>query len=142
MGQYDFPAMIDYILSQTNSSSLNYIGHSQGTTSLLVCLSVRPEYNKKVSQAHIFAPSAYRKKVPKSLLVYSFLRFLVSESKIASNESKIMLMNSLCVFSSRVPLNISHDSRTDTVNSGFWSYGDFCESARESAKRFAVTMTS
>jgi lysosomal acid lipase/cholesteryl ester hydrolase len=99
MGQFDYPAVFDYILSQTNSTSLNFIGHSQGTTSLLVCLSVRPEYNQKINKAHIFAPSAYRKKVPKSLIVYSFLRFLVSESEIVFNESKIMLMNLNICFS-------------------------------------------
>jgi pimeloyl-ACP methyl ester carboxylesterase len=78
MGIFDYPAIIDYILSQTNNSQLNFIGHSQGTTSLLVLLSLKPDYNDKINQAHLFAPPAFRKKLPKSLIVYNFLRFLVS----------------------------------------------------------------
>ena len=35
MGKYDIPAMVDYVLNQTKSTKLNYIGHSQGTTTLI-----------------------------------------------------------------------------------------------------------
>lgn len=77
MGTYDFAADIDYILEQTNNTSINFIGHSQATTSLLVLLSMRPNYNDKLNQAHLFAAPAFRKKLPKSFLVYNFLRYLV-----------------------------------------------------------------
>ncbi|XP_031635425.1 lipase 3-like [Contarinia nasturtii] len=53
---YDHPAVIDYILAQTNSSQLYYVGHSQGTTTLLVLLSKRPEYNDKINVASLMAP--------------------------------------------------------------------------------------
>jgi lysosomal acid lipase/cholesteryl ester hydrolase len=32
MGMHDLPAIIDHVLAQTNSTSLKYIGHSEGTT--------------------------------------------------------------------------------------------------------------
>lgn len=59
MGVYDQPAIVDYILAKTNASKLYYIGYSQGTTSLLVMLSERPEYNDKIYAASLLAPVGY-----------------------------------------------------------------------------------
>jgi predicted alpha/beta hydrolase len=67
IGFYDLPAMIDYVLNFTKKKKTFYVGHSQGTTSLLVLLSSRPEYNEKIIQAHLMAVSAYRKVLPSSL---------------------------------------------------------------------------
>lgn len=64
IGFYDLPAMIDYVLEATNSSKVFYIGHSQGTTSLLVLLSMRPEYNQKIIHAHLMAPAVFMKSFP------------------------------------------------------------------------------
>lgn len=61
MGIYDHPAVIDYVLMRTESKTMNFIGHSQGTTSLLVLLSMKPEYNEKISIASLMAPIAYLK---------------------------------------------------------------------------------
>ncbi|CAH1105282.1 unnamed protein product [Psylliodes chrysocephalus] len=59
MGRFDIPNTIDYILAQTQQTSLFHIGHSQGTTSFYVMNSLRPEYNSKI-KAHIsLAPVAY-----------------------------------------------------------------------------------
>jgi lysosomal acid lipase/cholesteryl ester hydrolase len=66
IGLYDLPAMIDYMLKETKSSKTFFVGHSQGTTSLLVLLSTRPEYNQKIIQAHLMAPAAFMKNWPKS----------------------------------------------------------------------------
>jgi len=39
MGQYDQPAQIDYILSQTGETRLAaYVGHSQGTSQMFTAL--------------------------------------------------------------------------------------------------------
>lgn len=59
MGVYDQPAIIDYVLAKTNTSKVHYIGYSQGTTSLLVMLSERPEYNDKICAASLMAPVGY-----------------------------------------------------------------------------------
>jgi lysosomal acid lipase/cholesteryl ester hydrolase len=56
IGFYDLSAMIDFVLKKTNSAKTFYVGHSQGTTSLLVLLSTRPEYNQKIMQAHLMTP--------------------------------------------------------------------------------------
>jgi lysosomal acid lipase/cholesteryl ester hydrolase len=59
MGFFDLPAMIDYMLKETNSLRTFYVGHSQGCTSLLVLLSTRPEYNQKIIQGHLFNPAIF-----------------------------------------------------------------------------------
>ena len=59
IGSYDLSAMIDYVLNKTKSTQLFYVGHSQGATSLLVLLSMRPDYNQKIFQAHLFTPAAF-----------------------------------------------------------------------------------
>lgn len=59
MGIYDLAAIIDYVLKETDHSKTYYIGHSQGTTSLLVLLSEKSEYNRKICAASLMAPVGY-----------------------------------------------------------------------------------
>lgn len=59
IGFYDVSKTIDYVLEKTKSRSLNVVCHSQGCTSLLVMLSTRPEYNKKVSSAYLSTAPVY-----------------------------------------------------------------------------------
>jgi pimeloyl-ACP methyl ester carboxylesterase len=59
IGIYDLPAMIDFMLEETKASKAFYVGHSQGTTSLFVLLSTRPEYNDKIIQAHLMSPVVF-----------------------------------------------------------------------------------
>jgi len=44
----DIPAMVDYILNQTDQRQLFYIGHSQGTMIPFAKLSTDPEFNTKI----------------------------------------------------------------------------------------------
>lgn len=67
IGFYDVPAMIDHMLATTNSSRTFYVGHSQGTTSIAVLLSMRPEYNDKIIQSHLMAPAVFMKNFPHPL---------------------------------------------------------------------------
>ncbi|CAG9840502.1 unnamed protein product, partial [Diabrotica balteata] len=61
IGVYDIPAVIDYILNVTHQSSLYYVGHSQGCTTVFVMGSERPEYNEKIKLAVALAPGAIYK---------------------------------------------------------------------------------
>jgi pimeloyl-ACP methyl ester carboxylesterase len=67
IGLYDVSAMIDFVLKKTNSAKTFYVGHSQGTTSLLVLLSTRPEYNQKIIQTHLLAPAIFMENFPHAL---------------------------------------------------------------------------
>ncbi|CDW83495.1 ab-hydrolase associated lipase region family protein [Stylonychia lemnae] len=44
MGDYDLPAMIDYILTLTKNQKLAFIGHSQGTSQMFYALSHNEQY--------------------------------------------------------------------------------------------------
>lgn len=59
IGTLDLPPTIDFILSETKFKKLNYIGYSQGTTSLFVLLSSKPEYNSNIEIASLMAPVAF-----------------------------------------------------------------------------------
>lgn len=59
IGIFDLPAMIDYVLKQTNQKNLHYAGHSQGTTAFWVMASERPEYNAKIRSMQALAPVAF-----------------------------------------------------------------------------------
>ena len=56
---YDLKSIIDYVLAVSEQPSLYYVGHSMGTTALLVLLSARPQYNQRVRIAALLAPVAY-----------------------------------------------------------------------------------
>jgi lysosomal acid lipase/cholesteryl ester hydrolase len=45
----DIPSTVDYVLAQTEKSSLTYIGFSQGTATAFAALSVNLELNKKIN---------------------------------------------------------------------------------------------
>ncbi|XP_013144241.1 PREDICTED: lipase 1-like [Papilio polytes] len=61
LGNFDVPAIIDYILNVTGEMKLFYIGHSQGTTNFFIMASLRPEYNRKIYLSIQLAPIAYFK---------------------------------------------------------------------------------
>lgn len=72
IGVYDLPAIINYALDTSNTTSLTYCGYSQGTTAFFVLLSMRPEYNSKISTAHLMAPVAFMRFPPR------IIKFLAS----------------------------------------------------------------
>uniref|UniRef100_A0A182P818 Potential DNA-binding domain-containing protein n=1 Tax=Anopheles epiroticus TaxID=199890 RepID=A0A182P818_9DIPT len=59
VGSIDIPNMIDYILARTGQQSLQYVGHSQGTTAYWVMMSQHPYYNRRIKSMHALAPAAY-----------------------------------------------------------------------------------
>lgn len=74
MGIYDHAAVIDYILKETGNEKLFFVGHSQGTTSLMVLLSERPEFNEKIHAASLMAPSGYMSNVNWALRLLTLSR--------------------------------------------------------------------
>ncbi|KAG7300597.1 hypothetical protein JYU34_014891 [Plutella xylostella] len=58
-GMFDLPAVTDYVLDNTRSKKLSYVGHSQGTAAFFVLASTRPEYNKKFNVAVCLGPIAW-----------------------------------------------------------------------------------
>lgn len=56
---YDVTSAIDHILATTGQEKVLYVGHSMGCTEFLTTMSMRPEYNDKVSAAVLLAPPAY-----------------------------------------------------------------------------------
>ena len=68
IGLYDLPAMIDYMLHTTESSKTFYVGHSQGGAAFLVCMSMLPKYNEKITQAHLLAPVSFQRNMPHPLM--------------------------------------------------------------------------
>jgi len=57
-GTYDIPAIINKITEVTGSIKVNYIGHSMGSTSVLVMASQKPEMVKRLSLVILLAPVA------------------------------------------------------------------------------------
>lgn len=99
IGVFDLPAMIDYVLAQSEKSKLHYIGHSQGTTAFFVMCSQRPEYNDKIIMMNALAPVAYAKHI-KSPVVRAFTPFLYTLDvnfvvHFTYYSSSISLINSL-----------------------------------------------
>ena len=66
---FDFPANIEYVLSQTGARKLNIVAHSEGTTQTLAALSrpspQLPKPADKISAVVLLAPVAFLNHVPK-----------------------------------------------------------------------------
>jgi len=59
VGEYDIPAMIDTIRSETGAEKIFYTGFSMGTTTFLAMANTRPEYQEYIHLASLLAPVAY-----------------------------------------------------------------------------------
>ena len=59
MGLYDTPAAIEYVLSESGSSKLSYVGHSMGTTAFFIAMDRHPSLQEKVEKMVALAPAAY-----------------------------------------------------------------------------------
>lgn len=102
-GFYDLAAELDYALGVTGQPSLYYIGHSMGTTTLLVLLSARPEYNSRIRQASLLAPVVYFQH-PRGLMASALPVSKKFERDLRASHVEVLplgtvpltLMNSLC----------------------------------------------
>lgn len=95
--------MISYILRTTNSSSLHYVGHSQGFTSFLVMSIMRPKYNANIITAQAMAPVAIMGRM-KNDVVRTVSQFI--------DEFQVGTYNNVTLFVYNVYINITaHDLR-------------------------------
>lgn len=94
------PASIDYILSKTKQSKLQYIGHSQGSTAFFVMASEKPDYNDKIEMMHALAPGAFMAHT-RSPLIRAVVPFLpaLEVGKVFSFENvHLILVFTYCRF--------------------------------------------
>ncbi|XP_013183293.2 lipase 3-like [Amyelois transitella] len=108
-GNFDLPAVIDYILAVTRRQKINYIGHSQGTTDFLAMASLRPKYNDKIQVSILLAPVAWMSNIvspiPKLLshVTQQLKIFLDSagySELLASHQLTHLILEYLCQVSS------------------------------------------
>lgn len=99
IGQYDLAVMIDYVLAYTRQPKLFYVGHSQGTTTLMVLLSTRPEYNEKIAQAHLLAATAFQKYLPHPII--KAIARPLNDALVASGQ-KIINLGNILIFGSPI----------------------------------------
>lgn len=72
MGEFDLPAVIQFILDTTGQEKIHYIGHSQGTTQFFVYASMFPEESsEKVISMHALAPIAFMEHITSPLVRWS-----------------------------------------------------------------------
>nr|CAH0099752.1 unnamed protein product [Daphnia galeata] len=83
IGNYDIPAVINYILKETSQSKLTYIGHSLGCGVFFIAMVLHPELNAKIDLMVALAPlssfqhfdAIFRILTPFSNPIESFLEF-------------------------------------------------------------------
>ncbi|XP_075163474.1 lipase 3-like isoform X2 [Haematobia irritans] len=69
IGQYDLPAIIDYIIATTKQPSIHYVGYSQGTTLFFIMLSTKPSYGSKIKTSHLLGPAVFACHMTSPLLI-------------------------------------------------------------------------
>lgn len=95
IGLFDLSAMLDFVLDCTKEEKAFYVGHSQGTCSLLALLASVPTYNDKIKEAYLMTPSVF--------MQHSSSRLLTMPAK----RHKIVTVNKANCFSHKSHLNLS-----------------------------------
>ena len=105
-GEYDIPAMIDYIRNVTGQVKIQYIGFSMGTTGFMAAMNEHPDIVSKVKMAHFLAPVAYLGHFAQPSTV--LLPFLdnIEVSSLAKYKGKVNKVGPMFLdSSSRLPLS-------------------------------------
>ena len=75
MGEFDIPAMIDYIISTTKMPKINFVGHSQGCVAFFSGVIQNKYLNEKVDNFFALAPAAF---LPNIKLPLKNLRYFIT----------------------------------------------------------------
>jgi len=59
MAKYDLPTELNFVMNQTDSQKIYYVGHSMGTTTYMAMNSMDPTWADKVELAVLLAPVAF-----------------------------------------------------------------------------------
>lgn len=57
-GVYDLPAIINYVIKETNTEQVHYIGYSMGSTTFFIFTSEKKDYQIKIRSSICLAPVA------------------------------------------------------------------------------------
>lgn len=82
IGRFDIPALIDHVISATGQPSIQYVGHSQGTTVFWVMCHHRPEYNSKILAMHAMAGAAFMSNTLSPFAIFLSNYLLTTESAL------------------------------------------------------------
>ncbi|XP_041452307.1 uncharacterized protein LOC111077818 [Drosophila obscura] len=98
IGIYDITKSIELIQDVTGQSAVHYVGHSQGGTSFLAMLSMRPEYNQRIKTSHLLGPAVFMGKMPSKLVkVLRFYFLKLPDMEVMYNEPFVRkMLESLC----------------------------------------------
>ncbi|EFX82413.1 hypothetical protein DAPPUDRAFT_223831 [Daphnia pulex] len=105
IGNYDLPAVINYILKTTGQSKLSYIGHSLGCGTFFIAMVKHPELNSKIdimvalaplsSFAH-FTTALFRFLAPLDRIIQTYLQMVGTWGWLDSEGFGDRFFNSLC----------------------------------------------
>jgi pimeloyl-ACP methyl ester carboxylesterase len=59
MGHYDLPAAFKYVMEFTGQSKFSYIGHSMGTSEMMVALADNPDFYRPILNLIVFLGPVY-----------------------------------------------------------------------------------
>ncbi|XP_063702655.1 lipase 3-like [Culicoides brevitarsis] len=109
LGVFDIANSVDYIRHETGKNQINCIGMSQGSTTLLMLLASRQEFNRKISTVYLIAPVFECKYIPMSVkFIYGsdLMDFLL---KIFDPDGKSYVALGDMNFTENVSLIASHE---------------------------------
>ncbi|XP_054166577.1 lipase 3-like [Oppia nitens] len=125
---YDVRAVVEYILRKTLQSSVGYIGHSLGSTTMFILLSLMPEFERYVKPFIAFAPFVFMSNMRSNLrIVENF------ESNLRNIPRAVGIPESIRqLIGTRLPIYVSHTGSTFST----WIYAHVSQLIRTG--RFAL----
>ncbi|KAJ3283111.1 hypothetical protein HDU79_009412 [Rhizoclosmatium sp. JEL0117] len=115
---YDIPAVVDHVLMETGVMQLNYIGISQGTTTIFGALAIHEELNAKIKCVIALAPTLKPCEDSISDIVFPLYRH------VGSLIPAEMYMQTTILFKDVVPVALSSRIVGAITEFGFkWDFG-------------------